>query len=251
MKNLFLIVFIFFLVFPLGAQESSDIQYMDIIYLKNGSKLKGNIVSYDVNGETVFNLLGGGQLIMPSSDIKKIRQVEVNDRFEKVRLSKPYLFEEKGIYTTIGAYTLGATQGIGLGAQASVGYQINRLFGLGLSFARDSYDPSNVEILYPIGLEVRGYMTEKNISPFYAFNTGYGLAFEGERNNLIEAKGGWMFNPRIGLRLGARSDVNLLASIGYRFQPASFERGAGWWGINRTENHYYRRFEVKFALILN
>ena len=171
---------------------------------------------------------------------------------EKIIL-KRYKFREKGYYNaTYFSSSSGWNQDelqIGLGAHNVTGYQFNRMFGLGFGFGIDAYSFDEGEVLYPVFVEVRGYLKEKWHTPYYSLNVGYGFAILDEESENAEATGGIMIHPAIGFRFGANKDTNVLMDIGYKFQRAEFTRDLRFSGDRELREILFKRMTFRLGLL--
>ena len=252
MKFSFKLIFVF-LIFNLAnvnllvSQETEKNEFYDVIYLKNGSKFIGDLISYDVFVKV--KLLNGNEIEFPKFEISRIRQ---KAKFKNSNIKREYLFQETGIYSSFSLGVLpesnGLVRDVGTSLHTSVGYQMNRWFGLGVGFGVDNYSPGGWERIYPVYLESRGYFAKKNTSMYYNINAGYGFTFRNEELNVTEGLGGFYFSPNIGTRFGARDNANLFVEVGLKFQRSRFRLER--WGEIINQKVLYQRFSIKMGLLL-
>lgn len=180
-------------------------------------------------------------------------------KVKSVAADVPYAFRERGIYYSLkGGPAFGQAHfgdsDLGFGMAASVGYQWHRLLGVGLGLGFDNYSVvDNVAArVLPITAEVRGYFRAQPRSLYYHVTAGYGAAFKNEQVGISKATGGLLVHPALGLRMGAREDVNFTLDIGYRFQEVTLQREWNlWWGgVERQEQHiWYKRLCLRFGVL--
>ena len=258
-KNFSLIIFLTVLslapAFLRGQESAVDRnRYEDVLYLKDGSVLKGRLHHY-VKGEIiVFELSTGDVLEYTQSEIKRFVQGGVAANPGEVKGPKPYEFKEEGVYFS---FALGL--GIGRNSRnenavapdltAGAGYHFSRWLGLGGGFGVDVYAPERSEIIYPIFGEIRGYLLQARQSPYYAFRSGYGIAVKDEDNRVLEAKGGWYVNPSLGLRWGASAGVNFVTEVGLQFQRAEYTRAFGAPGEREIQSRQYKRLIFRLGIV--
>ncbi|GJM33241.1 MAG: hypothetical protein DHS20C18_22420 [Saprospiraceae bacterium] len=236
-----------------------ELQRLDYLYLENGSLLKGKVVEYIRGEKLVFELTNGEQVEFAAKEIDRIVQgvatpVYKEDKKGRRQMGpKVYEFQERGWYNLTYFASYGGKTGenafIGIGLLNITGFQFNRMVGLGLGIGADAYSLEGGETLYPVFAEARGYLFKKNVSPYYAASVGYGFAFKDRNQELFKARGGLMFHPAIGLRLGGSKSANMLVDVGYKFQNAYFERRFDFNGDIEERNIKYKRFTVRFGLI--
>lgn len=245
-KLFILLIFLSFSWSTITAQEAPQ-EHFDVVYLKDGSKFYGQIISYDE--QLKFKILGGAIIEVSTEKVRKIVQ---ETKLVKLKEAKIYNFKENGLYQSI---SIGAmpesssrTKDLGYNLHTSLGYQMHRLFGLGIGIGIDNYAPGGWEKIYPVYLESRGYLNKKNTSLYYNMSAGYGFTFKNEEFNVIEALGGMYLNPNIGVRLGGSDQANFYMEAGVKLQKAKFRIDRRWDLIRQDVR--YQRFSFKIGLLL-
>ncbi len=249
MKARILSIFIFSIGFFINGMAQNDpAQWVDVVMLKDGSVLKGQILSYDYETEMKLKLATGATVVLAYSKIKTISQQQLNAG----RKLKPYLFKEKGFYNAtdllILAFDERTDDNPAAGLSTVFGYQFKRQIGTGIGLAVHNYSLGGNEMIYAIFGEARGYLNKKNVSPFYSLNAGYGFAASNQR--LLASNGGVYLSPSFGYRMGASEHVNFTLSLGWNFQKASFTYS----GNNQLretieQRIFYKRFYLKAGLL--
>ena len=246
-----------------NAQEAKMPNTIDVIYLKDGSIFRGTIQEYIPKEKLIIKSLTGAILTFNGNKVKYVRQEILDDAGHIVsprfKLKKEYAFKEKGKYFVFAASSLGGTSAwfnqeeiiVGASFSGIAGYQLNRFLGAGLGAGIDYYYVFAGETVYPLFVELRGYLQKKNVSPYYSVAGGYSFAFKNDNRDVISAVGGFMFHPTIGLRFGGSSNTNFLLDIGTKFQKASFTRRRNWGGPNDSirQNMKYKRFTIRAGII--
>ncbi len=233
--------------------EIEDIKYVDALYLNNGSVFRGKLVEYKHDEYVKIQILGGQVITFPAEQVLKVVQENIHASGPKARLIREYAFKENGIYNeTYFNMPMGNDQWgwwvSGLGLHHVMGYQHNRWIGAGLGVGIDAYEIGSSHNVLPIYLEARGYFLKKKVSPFYSMNLGYGIALKDQNSNIVEAKGGLMYNPSLGYRFGGHPNANFTLALGYKVQKASYTR-LGWDG-SRFENKYtFKRVNLKLGIL--
>ncbi|MCC9136805.1 autotransporter outer membrane beta-barrel domain-containing protein [Pontibacter silvestris] len=124
------------------------------------------------------------------------------------------------------------------------GYRFHRLFTLGGTLGFDSYD--NI-LATPVALGIRGEMFKTRVSPTYSLDTGYGFTFISEEESLLETKGGWMFNPSLGLRASTGNSSAFTFQVGYKSQRVTTESVS--WDVRREQKIHYKRLSLRIGFI--
>jgi len=253
-----------FLLSPgfLSAQKEAA---PDTIVLKSGGIIVGKIWKYNMRKGVLMQHEDGHLMEIAADHVARVtlqsgdsKAKEPKDKDISVRIGgKPYAFREKGFYYTVsGGALFGQTpqndQGLGFGLHATSGYLFHHLLGAGIGLGFDNYSVTGYDgrQVMPIFGEVRGYLTKGNRAPYYTLQAGYGFAFKEEERGVHEANGGMLLHPALGLRLGAREDVNFSFDIGYRFQRVTQVREFNPWSNETQEERiWYKRFALRLGLI--
>lgn len=238
MKTFIYSILLLFVLSPaLQAQnEDQGVRYVDVVYTVNGSVFRGKILEYAKGDSLRMEILGGLKITMEEAEISKIVQerVDVSENQKKTFVQRPYNFREKGIYNATHLAFMGGkaawngkfTPAISI--QNVTGFQFNRFIGAGIGFGYDVYDISNGFSVLPVFAEARGYLNQRNISPYYSLSVGYGFAVSNGDNLIRPEKGGVMIHPALGFRFGANKDLNFLADIGFIYQKATYYQNWEW-----------------------
>ncbi len=249
------------------------------IYLKDGGVYYGEILEYEQDSHVMIKLEDGATLVIDQRDIDHIgyEGEEMLNQTRRVRerrvRSKPvYAFRERGTFhCTSFAFSFGrrdvgndilidpfgggggSLQGektaIGFNIQHVSGYQFNRWVGTGLGVSYDGYDLEEGEAMLTLFGHYRAYLTKKIVSPFVSMNVGYGFALTNSNQGIVEAEGGLMLHPELGLRLGASAKANFTMTVGYRIQDAFYTQEFPFNGDIEYRDLQYRRFYFSLGLL--
>lgn len=211
------------------------------VYLKDGSFLKGTVLSENKE-QLELQLADGSSLQLSKANIEKVQELDLN----RLYFSAGQFIKSSGLYKVLTLGILVAEdprfEEIKTGAHLlhfAMGHQFNPYFAIGGGLGIDNYDFG----LIPFYLDLRGQVLKKAISPYYALNAGYAIAFSGDDES-AEYRGGWMVNPSVGLRFATKEKVSFLFEVGYKMQKAqvSSER-FGW-----IDKWTYRRISIKAGI---
>jgi hypothetical protein len=235
----------------LSAQEAPAPPCHDVLHLRDGSQLRGQIQATKDDGKTlVFRTWSGVELDIPRVEVTRILQ-RCNDRSLKT-----YHFKETGWFHNtrlgllIGQSYYGDSR-IGLQLQHSSGWMFSRVAGIGLGSGIDIFDAQgNEPAMYPVFAEVRGYLQPRRITPFYALAGGW--AFSGKNSTSDWGwneswKGGWMAQATVGYRIGN----NVTIQVGIRLQHRQREWSSNGWGTDSgTDQILHKRVMAGVGLLL-
>ena len=126
------------------------------------------------------------------------------------------------------------------------GYRLSRGFSVGATVGFDFYD--NI-LVTPLALGIRGEVLDARVSPTYSLDTGYGSTFMSDESNEQEFKGGWLFNPAIGLRVRTGDQGSAFAfNLGYKTQRVTSH--TNWWSTTSVEQKItYKRLSLRMGFL--
>lgn len=232
---------------------------VDVVFLKNGKRHIGEILSYEQGEQLVLLDHDGERINIRDSKILKILQgvtVEEAGTAEEELKVKPVLDPKvKGFYnTTMLSFAMGNgntnTLALGAGLSNVVSYQLKPHLGVGLGIGLDNYARRG-ETLYPVFLELKSYLPLKKRPWAYyvSMQGGYGMAFKRESTGVSEAEGGYMVHPAIGYRTATRDGVDVNIDLGVKLQKASFTHDL-FNGDVQVRNLVFRRLAIRVGLSL-
>ena len=109
----------------------------------------------------------------------------------------------------------------------TIGYQFSRWVGVGIRTGRYRFPSHNSNKWYPIAMDVRGFLLDRNFTAHY--RVGLGLTFIPENDRSIrESNGGYFFNPTTGFTWFLGNTAYISGDIGAVFARAEFDRFATW-----------------------
>jgi len=238
-------------------QASSQAQALDaspcegtmIIKLKSGNEFVGTINEWKRGEYIEFKTSWSDHFIIPDGDIKKMKPITRN------YVERPYSFKEVGRYVSVRAQLIVGNQGAraqnvaGLGGSVSAGYRWSRWHSLGVGVGYDRFVWGSGENIIPIFVEYTSFLSEKNASPFVTVQAGYGMAFRSDDLLLLEAKGGFMVYPAVGLRMGSQ-ETKVTLDLGYKFQQAEFTYGRAWSTDTSEQRLTFKRLSLRLGLMI-
>jgi hypothetical protein len=244
MKLFNIILFLVFTCHNLIAQESNQIS---IVYLHDGSMIKGQVVEDHAKGIVSIKIIDGTELVIPLKTVKNIVKLKESIKF----LEDGKYVQTKGWYRILSMGTLTAWEDdekefIVWGASLfhlNIGFQFNQYFSFGGGLGIDIYDKEYL----PLYADFRGYFLNGKFSPYYAFQIGYSPSTD-IFNNLsvnISSNGGAMIHPSIGIRFASFKNTKLILEAGYKFQYD--KRVNERW--NSIDKIVYKRLALKFGIL--
>ena len=182
--------------------------YQDVVYLKDGSIIRGVIIEQVPNKTVKLKTSEGNIFVYKIEDIEKMTKEE-NPNANNSNFGKNNSDQMNSGYS--GRIELGYAYGVGDFPIDNIkfnfinGYRINNYFSLGLGLGVRYY-PDEEAVLVPIFLDVRSRFLQGNVSPYFAFNVGYTLDATADF-----AGSGILISPQIGVSIlnSSSSDINI------------------------------------------
>lgn len=257
-QALFIIIFAIFSWVEVSAQLIME----DVVYLKNGSVIRGIIVNNENDSIRIarfrnyFNVFTAG-------DIKKIEKEEI--KLSKRSLRSNIIPDYKDLVTEYKGFYSYSTIGMLIGKSESddantysfhtiAGYGFNRIAGVGLGIGVEKL---KTEII-PVFVSFKSVLMERTNSPFILFQAGYSFPLSDEK------KSGDQYNPatyhytgglNVGFDLGIYSSKHpkraFTITAGYRYQLIEETSSVYYWWENATETKTYQfnRIAVKIGFL--
>ena len=230
---------------------NADAQYYEeVVYLTNGSIIRGDVI--EQTKETIkIQIAGGSILVYKMEEVEKIVKEEKVLKFKKAE--RDYQIKETGYYNAI---TFGFLPGreaewgdlaFGGSLHYTFGYQYKRILGAGVGIGADVYIYNEIQNLFPIYLQGKGYLSSKPFSPYYCVDAGYGFATVGNSWNIVDAKGGLYIHPKIGFRFASRANAAFTMELGYSYQGAKYIYDD--WQGRYEDKMSFRRVSVLFGVL--
>jgi hypothetical protein len=225
---------------PLLAQQKG---WQDVVYLKNGSILRGTLVEDPAGGKVKIETVGRNLFVFEAAEVEKVSRELVRPVFT-YPFSKGYLNQTEAGLSVGNSSGLNARRHVDLSFQTFNGYQFASFLALGLTAGVDGY--SGITLL-PVGLGLRGDLTKTRIRHFYSLDAGYALDWLNNPRLPGNRQGGYFWSPGVGLKFNSRKTHAFLISLAYRHQTSTVEMPFGN-GTSVTENKFKRMlFRVGFS----
>ncbi|WP_052594299.1 hypothetical protein [Aureispira sp. CCB-QB1] len=218
--RIYIVIALMFLTSTVIGQEIRE----DVVHLKDGTIIQGEIVHYDPKDKIKIKIKGGSLIVYKSSEVTKIEKTKLKRAYQTDNSERPLHLKETGWYhsiafgTTFKVYARGSVGiwNLPFGAMVDYtwGHQFNRYFGVGTSVGL--LVPS-FEAFAPICVNLRGYFLKTSTNVFYNMNVGYGVSLNG-LTTVGTRKGGLHVHPSIGVRFASTRKGHATLSLGYMIQ---------------------------------
>ncbi len=254
-KKIFLFGLFIFSAIAMMAQEK---QSAKVVYLKDGSYIRGTVLQDWDDGSLQLQLFDGSEIFLHNDLISHVKKETGRTNY----LQSGFNQSSKGMYYGVHMNFYGANKArmewnpvarrYGAGAQVVAGYRFNRFIGVGLGVGFDGYG----DYFVPVSFEVRGFPLKKRFSPIYACQVGYGIPAGGEPDPNeqyvdIEREGGLMVYPSLGMRFETRRNVAFVFDVGVKLQNLTKTRQYNWeWWVDPNiyiDDIWYRSLALRFG----
>lgn len=239
------------LLFPgiASAQTGQE----DVLYLKDGSIIRGEMKEYDTEGLVKVQIVGGSILAFPFSSVVKIERADRYPLNMKGNNKGDVQLNHEGWYGFIelGVGFMSQAEWRGLDADITIprvgaGYRFNRWFGPGISTGMHIV-PEGLIIL-PLRGYVEGILLPGAIAPFYYAGAGYGFIANPTSTTDAKDKGGPGFEAGLGLRFHTRSGTAFQVRMGQNSQKVTLTNNSWWWPPTTTSKREITYNSIQLSL---
>jgi len=199
-------------------------QYQDVIYLKNGSVVKGMITEFAPTKSYTIKTADGSIFVFKVEEIEKIAKELIPNSANSNRAINSDSFVagyrgviEGGFGASSGSYGLNTVC-----FAISNGYQFNKKLYAGIATGLNYYPSSVAGVdgfgLIPLYLDGRYSFLPKNpVSPYASL--GAGFSFDPQQS--FEGAGGYL-NPSVGAQIAVGNKYKINLGFNYRIQQMYF-----------------------------
>jgi len=215
--NIIKITLFLFLLNPLISNAQSALE--DVVYLKNGSIIRGQIIEQKINKFVKIKCADRNIWVFQSSDIDSIKK-ETQPEIKKFETkSKGYVNNtDFGIMINRNGYFDVPINFLMVNAYK---FPFNTTLGIGTGIE------SFVDPVIPLFLDAKYYVFDKKVSPFIILQTGYSFPFNKDTEE-YQSKGGYLFNAGCGVRVFISKSSAWLFSLSYMYQELQTTKNYSW-----------------------
>lgn len=198
--------------------------YQDVIYLKNGSIIRGIIVEQVPNKSIKIETADRNVFVYQMDEIEKLTKEPFQGRGNRNIKGSGLQEGYRGIIELgyeIGTGRLGMDR---LKLNVLNGHQINPYFFLGFGTGLRYYFDPKVALI-PIFADFRANFIDSNLSPYLSLGVGYSF----DATNRFEDVG-FLLNPTVGVSFMVSEKSAMNVGIGYEMQRMKFYAW-GWGGF--------------------
>jgi len=227
-KNLFILIAICF-----AAAAFAQTNLEDVVYLKNGSIIRGIITEQKIGENLKIQLLGGSVFVFQQNEIDSIKKEAViaaatpQGKKDYFRKTKGYRnITELGIICGFGSnsntqqYYYGtnpAQSDFGVSLHTINGYQFSRWLFVGGGVGIDRFITYK-QTFSPFYLRVASELLKKRVTPYIYADIGYAhmWKFKSDEYTTYNNQGGIYHGAGGGVRIYTRGHASVIMGVGYR-----------------------------------
>lgn len=225
----------------------------DVLYLKDGSVIRGEMIEYDTKGMVKVRIVGGSILAYPFESVVKMERADRYPVKGRGNSKSEIQLKHEGWYgfLELGVGFMSQSEWRGLDADITIprvgaGYRFNRWFGPGISTGM--YIVPDGLIILPLRGYVEGILLPGAIAPFYYAGAGYGFIANPTSTNDAKDKGGPGFEAGLGLRFHTRSGTAFQVRMGQNSQKVTLTNNSWWWPPTTTSKREITYNSIQLSL---
>lgn len=234
----YLALILFALVTTVAFAQSN---YQDVVYLKNGSIIRGIIIEQVPNKSIKIETADRSLFVYQMDEIEKLTKEQpkgvIRNAYNSSGIQSGYKgIVEMGYQIGVGDYGMDR-----LKLNIINGYQINPHFSLGIGTGLRYYFDAEAAII-PVFADFRANLFNQNISPYFSFGIGYSFDATDDFEGV-----GLLLNPSVGVSFKVSDKSAMNVGIGYEMQKMDTYFGY----YNGSYYDYYSSSENSGALSIN
>lgn len=231
----YLALLLFALITTVSFGQSN---YQDVVYLKNGSIIKGTIIEQVPNKSIKIETADRSVFVYQMDEIEKLTKEVIQGKSGGSLSNSGLQSGYKGIVELgyqIGTGDYGMDR---LKLNIINGYQINPYFSLGFGTGLRYYFDAEAALI-PVFADFRANFMNNKISPYLSLGVGYSF----DATNDFEGVG-FLLNPTVGVSFKVSDKSAMNVGLGYEMQKMDFYYYDGYYG-------YYSSSENSGAISIN
>ena len=245
MLKTFLLILIFYTplsvsVYGQGQNQEPHESKTDVVYLKNGSVIRGEILEIKQDMHIRIRYSDSRDLLIDFSEI---------DRVSSDKALEWRNYRSSGYMNRSGLELLSGSGNSTFRFATIHGKHFNSHLSAGLGIGITPYnDPTN---LIPFFANFNYRLLKANTSPFIFLKAGYNFSVynqnDPENLPLDKHTGGLLLNPGAGIEFNVSRGFGWYVQAGYNIDQSSYEFD-GWWSERVRTDLSYRRISIGMGL---
>ena len=222
----------------------------DVIYLKNGSVIRGQIIEQKFGEYVKIESYGANVWVFDAEAIDRIVKAEA------INLKKQGIIKETGYFNVSEAGVLGGKDDFGNKFSLSVlvtnGYKFKNKISAGVTTGLEVMEIASAPAL----ADVRFDFSNKKFTPFIAAHAGYSFPltnyYNATGNHVYQ--GGYSLGAAAGIKNYFTDNTALVFSIGFRQTQLISHESVWWWNGERQNimtEQIFNRVSVHLGFLFN
>lgn len=230
MSRRLIMISVFMGLFILPLIVSAQSQMEDVIYLKDGGILRGEIVERTEDETVKIKITGGNVFAVEWGKVREITREE---------MLVPKFYKKTGYINQTGTDLLPGRGNSSVRFQMLHGYRFSPVFSTGVGFGFTTYnDPLG---LIPVYLETKYRLITTNTAPFIFIKVGYNFSvLTDETVEVDRHRGGLLLNPGIGIQFDTSRQFGWYFTAGYNVDSSFYEQEQFGGRVIETDISYRR-----------
>jgi hypothetical protein len=223
----YLALLLFALITTVSFGQSN---YQDVVYLKNGSIIRGTITEQVPNKSIKIETADRSVFVYQMDEIEKLTKEVIQGKSGGSLSNSGLQSGYKGIVELgyqIGTGDYGMDR---LKLNIINGYQINPYFSLGFGTGLRYYFDAEAALI-PVFADFRANFMNNKISPYLSLGVGYSF----DATNDFEGVG-FLLNPTVGVSFKVSDKSAMNVGLGYEMQKIDFYYGGYYGDYSSSEN---------------
>jgi len=242
-------VFYFFLA---PSAIFGQINYEDVVYLKNGSIIHGMIIEQIPGASVKIECSDRNVYVFKTEDIEKITREPVTDSpfiMKKIQIDS---VKQRG-FTIIPEINFSKINFSGddfyylWGIDLTAGYLINPHISVGVG---TGLEYNTYALYFPLFAALRYNILKKSVTPFFTAEGGYARVIKG---GFPDYTGGLRIKGGVGMKFFVSRQIAMNFSTGFKYQEFSYKYDYAWWlpspdCYNYTISGAYKLFDISVGM---
>lgn len=236
------------LLMTLVFSNISAQKYEDVVYLSNGSIIRGVLLSDSTGNKTLILSNSGDTWAFENSEIDSVKREKkfdytaaiFNTRGSEFKLDAEFLLRSGN--NSVGRSVI---PGVGIG----YGYRVDKYFAFAAETGIQFYELTEI----PVSAAIRARMSDRTVTPVMLLRTGYTIPGEKRGDDFdysYKSRGGFHFTAGAGLERIISNNTALLFTISYHYQELNYHlTPLHQWVQERDRKETYSRVRITLGYI--
>jgi len=252
MRFFFLLYFLYQFVFAFAQSSGSS----DVVYLNDGSVLRGEITEYRPGGAVKLTIPNGNTVDIPASMVARVEigMIPEEKNQKPMRSGEKNMVSDGTRFYLMGSLLMPRNNNFihsdvpGISIHAGAIHRPVPWYGLGIMTGVDVYEPGMGRATIPVYATGIINLADETNSPFVRGGLGWSFPVTSSQSETFDNKGGIFAQIGAGMEFFSRGRTALHFELAYLYQYSEFKYPGGWWPVGIIEeNINYRRLKLNIG----